>query len=182
MHLVNLRHLTSCSSQSPTTQHTSTKSSPQLLQTSKLSLDTELDLALDEISVAKRQIVSSRAAAVGETFGCYSPAYGTIHHHIHLHSTLRATSIVEPSSHSARTSFNDLRSPSSEPSLILTFAQHRLPTRQHPTAPHLAFRTNLTAGTRSQEWILSLHTLRPHNRLRPSPRLPHYPSQVELEN
>ena len=148
------------------------------LKSATPSLQIVLDPALDERGLARHK-VSSRAATVGETFACPSPAYGT-NHQLHLGSTLRNSSIV-------------VLSPPCDPNLVLRsrislikdlphsdLAQHRLPTLQHSTIVYLARRKHLIAGTRSQEWIPSLHTRPPHNRPRPSPRQPPCPSQAEL--
>ena len=54
----------------------------QLTATIIRTFDTEpgivSEIALDDIKLGTRQRVFSRAAAVGETFACSSPAYGTI--------------------------------------------------------------------------------------------------------
>ena len=129
--------------------------------------------------------MSSRAAAVGETFGCLSLAYGTNPHDhsqlprprkyfhrriILLPSWLNSRSRIFRSFFEGSPSFSDL-------------ARHRLPTLQHSlvvTNPPTAITSSQVAPP--QEWKLSLHTRPPHSRLRPSPRLPPCPSQVGLES
>ena len=87
------------------------------LKSATPSLQIVSDPALDERRLARHN-VSSRAATVGETFACSSPAYGT-NHQLHLG---RPCETLPSSCHpplAIRTSYYDLGSPSSRTSLIL---------------------------------------------------------------